>query len=592
MDVFFVISGFLITSIIAREKRAGTFSLGGFYARRIRRILPALLVVVVASLVAGYVLLVPSDLAALGSQAASAAFGVSNFYFFGNTGYFDRAAELQPLLHSWSLGVEEQFYLVWPALFLLVWRIGRGSIRMIVVAAAIIGIVSLGLSVLTTPESPQTAFYMPHTRAFELALGGLVALLPAVRLRWLAALMSTLGVAVVVASAFALDDDMPFPGWIALIPCLGAALVVWPTAHRTAAARLLGFRPLVFVGLTSYSIYLWHWPLLVFFRHYAYGAEPSAIEAAILLAATFALSVLTWRLVEVPFRRMGARPAKAIGLGLLAAASIAAAGLVILWQAGLPFRIPEEAGRYVAYLDERRPALGIVDCFEQTRPDGAGGFENDCLLLPPGSDARVLVIGDSHATHYSLALTSAFPDVRFAGLFETGCRPVVQPQRSPSSTTRCEEGMSRFFEFILPRLQLDTIVISARWSNGDADQIRETVDYVGQFADRVIVLGQTLEYRTDVPVALVEQGLPRRNVPLTDLSRYDAMREIDVEMRRLLAGSGAEYYSPLEALCPVGRDSCRVLTDDGIPFQRDYGHFTMAGAAEIIAIFRAQGFAL
>lgn len=594
VDIFFVISGFLINSIITREAKAGGFSLLAFYGRRIKRVFPALLVVIAATLVVGWFLLLPADYESLGAQSAAAALGVSNFYFMWNTGYFDRAADLLPLLHTWSLGVEEQFYLVWPALFLLAWKVGNGSSRAMVGVLAAIAIVSLGLSVFYAANVPQTAFYMLHTRAFELALGALLAFAPTIRRRWLIEAGPAVGLALIAGSVVLLHDGLPFPGWNAVPPCLGTALVIWPAGRPSIIARLLSLRPLVFVGLISYSVYLWHWPLIVYFRHYTLSATPSATELFLLVAATIVLAVLSWRLVEVPFRRAPARSFRTFGVGLTGMAAVAIAGTVVLSRAGFPSRLPPGAERYALYLNEVFPDSpnAIVDCFNRTEADGQGGWVNDCLALSSGPQQNVLVLGDSHAAHFRIALPAAFPQVHFISATTSGCRPVVRPAADPrDGTLACRDGFQHIFNDIIPRTHYDAIILSARWRNGEADQIRETVDYLQQFIDRVIVFGQTLEYKTDVPVALSQAFLPRRGASLSELSRYPEIEVINDLMLRLLAGSNAEYYSPLDALCPAGAESCRVLTDDGIPFQRDYGHFTFEGANQMIEMFRAQGLA-
>lgn len=258
VDVFFVISGFLITSILRREILAGEFSLLGFYDRRLRRIAPALFAVLLVSLVAGWFLLIPGDYADMAKSAAYSAGGLGNLYFFWNTGYFDQAADLQPMLHMWSLGVEEQFYFVWPPLlFLLMTRL---SSQRVVVGVLAIGLaVAFAFAVWDVSVHPKAAFYLPHARAWELALGAILAFLPRIGNRLLSEVMVAAGLALIAWSYLVITSKDPFPGLNAAYACIGAALVIWPKSP-TFFAGPLSLRPMVWVGLISYSLYLWHWP--------------------------------------------------------------------------------------------------------------------------------------------------------------------------------------------------------------------------------------------------------------------------------------------------------------------------------------------
>lgn len=588
VDVFFVISGYLITSLVTRELATKRFSVLAFYDRRMRRILPALLLVIFASLVAGWVLLLPVDFRSLGYQAASAATGVSNVYFLHNTSYFDPAAGTLPLLHTWTLGVEEQFYLFWPLVALLIWRLSAGSRRATVAFLAVVILLSFGWAAYTVGVNAKIAFYMLPGRAWELALGALLAFAPALPRRWLGEGAVAVGLALIAVSVFTLDDDSAFPGLNAVPPCLGAALIVWPSRLRSVAARALGVAPAAFGGRISYSMYLWHWPLLVFFRVYANGAAPTAVEAAVLFAATLVLSVLSWWLVEQPFRRRRGKEAVTVGVGVAAMAAVAGLGLLVVAGAGFPSRLPPEGQVYASYMngggaDHARE--GIVNCFTSTRQDGDGRWTNPCLRLAPDRP-NVLVIGDSHSGRFSLALTEDFPDVQFFALRKSGCRPVLHPsgRAGDPDVAQCRELMPRAFEDIIPATHFDAIILVARWSMGPTEvpQLPATVNYLAQYADRVIVFGQTLEYQTDLPAILMEGLLPRRQQPIGALMKYHMMKRLDDQMRADLADTPAEYYSVLDAICPGGKLHCITVTPSGAPSARDDSHLTYEGAKVVL----------
>ncbi|NOT40687.1 MAG: acyltransferase, partial [Alphaproteobacteria bacterium] len=264
VDVFFVISGFLISSILLGEIAHGRFSLAGFYERRIRRILPALITVLAAVMVAGALFFSPQDYVTLAKSAKAAALFYANFHFERQAGYFMPEAETQPLLHTWSLAVEEQFYLIAP---LFLWAIARLQRRWQIAAVVAAFVASLAFSVWGTAQGDSSAFYLPYSRAFELLLGTMLAmgLFPAFRSSVVAEAVGAAGLAMIAVAVLFFSASTPFPGYAALLPCVGAAFIIASGArHSTVVARLLSTPAMVFTGKISYSLYLWHWPIFVF----------------------------------------------------------------------------------------------------------------------------------------------------------------------------------------------------------------------------------------------------------------------------------------------------------------------------------------
>ena len=302
VDVFFVISGYLITRIVRSKGQAGTFRLSEFWARRIRRLLPASILVVATTLLVGAVFLLPNDCEGLAKSAIAQQLLVSNVFFWQESGYFAKAAEYKPLLHTWSLAVEEQFYLVYPILLLL---LNRFSARVIAGVLILLALSSLGTCQWLMQSQPSAAFYLLPTRAWELMLGGIVGLAPMPeRLKPLhAELLSWTGLVAIFLAAGCFDASMPFPGVAALVPCIGACLVIFSNSARsTVAGRILAAKPLAFVGLISYSLYLWHWPVLVFTR-FGLGGVQTFPAMVMVLLVSFALAYVTWRFVERTFRQ-------------------------------------------------------------------------------------------------------------------------------------------------------------------------------------------------------------------------------------------------------------------------------------------------
>ena len=303
VDVFFVISGFLITQIIAREIDGGRFSILNFYERRARRIMPALMAMIAAVLIAACAVYLPGDLNAVPKAAAAATLFVSNLWYFATTGYFAGGAETKPLLHTWSLAVEEQYYIGFPVLLILVARFWpRGRTAMV----AAIALVSFGWAVATQGKGDGFAFYMLPPRAWELFAGSLLALgvVPHIRAQWLRELLALAGLAAIGFAIFAYDKTTVFPGVTALPPVLGSVAILHAGA-QTRVARMLGLSPFVGIGLISYSLYLWHWPVIVF-AQYATDATLSGWGSVAAIAASVLLAVLSWRFVERPVPRSGA----------------------------------------------------------------------------------------------------------------------------------------------------------------------------------------------------------------------------------------------------------------------------------------------
>ena len=451
VDIFFVISGFLISGIILRERDLGHFSLLNFYARRVRRLFPALAIVLTATALIGWYYLLPDEFAALGKHMLAAAGYATNFVLRWEAGYFDAAADSKPLLHLWSLGVEEQFYIVWPLVLLLV----RGRRALLGVMAAII-VVSFAGSLFSLSKNQVAAFYLPHHRMWQLADGALLAAIALYQPTWMAFrrradIMSIVGVLLIVAAMVLLATRRDYPGFYGLIP-VSAALLLVAAGPGAVTNRLLLANPVaVFIGLISYPLYLWHWPLLSFVH--ILGVEMDAWAIASVLAAAGSLATLTYFLVERPVRRARMR---AITPGLVAAT-------VILGTVG--------ASAYLAALPPRLNAFVYQDLskakddwmkLDGMRPIRSAG-QTGVFGIGSGPNA-VLYIGDSNVQQYwprvrhLLEKGYSSRPVIFATL--GGCPPI--PGVRLDSRSDCDRFISE-----IPRIASDpdvtTVVISAAW---------------------------------------------------------------------------------------------------------------------------------
>lgn len=585
VDVFFVISGFLIGSLILGELQSERFSIARFYERRIRRILPALTVVLLATSAASFLWLFPKPYEKYGTSLAAAAASLSNIYFWQTSGYLTGVGTSKALLHTWSLAVEEQFYIVLPPVLILLRRVAKGRMA---TAIALLAAASFALAVIGVQHDANTAYYLPHTRAWELLLGVLVAAVPNLKLGrpWLRAFCALVGFALIMGAAILYNRSTPFPGLAALPPCLGAALVI--LAHRDGSSwleRVLTFRPIVFIGLISYSLYLWHWPLIDIYREH-FGVDSKHVSGAVRLAmvtAMLGLSVLSWWFVERPLRRIAMPRATVFALAAGSVAALIVGGLALRAAHGLPGRFPPEAVRLASYLDydfntQFRAGTCFIDDTSTFRD-----FKPGICLKQDARRPSMLLIGDSFAAHLYAGLAATFPDRSVLQATASGCKPGLHPLHG-------DEDCRRLFEYVLtehlPAHPVDMLVISGRWLRADLADLGVVIDAARARGITVVVAGAPAEYESDLPVLLArgvataDAGLAARN-----LSAVSARR--DAEVAAFVIKRGARYASTFKALCDAG--GCLTRSPDGAPVQFDYGHLTREGSRLVIQRLATDG---
>ncbi len=575
VDIFFVISGFLITRILYGELQSGSFSVRHFYERRIRRIFPALFLVMSVSAALAWWLVPPPDVVRVGHSLSAAALFVANFYFLGQGSYFSASAQQAPLLHLWSLGVEEQFYLVFPWLLLAGWVWLRG--RHVMLLALLAGL-SLAFAVWLSGYSASAAFFFSGARFWELLVGSLLAVTPGLRVgqRWMAHGLSLAGLALVaLAISGRWAEAMP-AGAQPLCACLGAALLIAAgEQHQGIGSRLLSLRPLVFIGLISYSLYLWHWPLLVYYR----ATQPAGNGvSALVMIATFLLAVASWRFVEQPFRRL---PMPANRVFWLAAgvvlAALMVAGFFSITRGGLERFSPRAQWLYSFEGYEAGEAVREDRCFLTPRRLDTRHFDHAACLPQVAGKPSYLLAGDSHAAHLWFGLAQAMPEVTLQQATASGCRPLLGGPRVPE----CEPFLNDILEDRLPAIRPKAVVLAARWSEADIAPLRKTIALLLRSTDKVIVIGPSVEYREPLPriLAMAERT---GDVSLVSLARVPRIAELDRLMSDGLAGSGAHYLSLYRMLCPPDRPDCVSVTpEEGVPLQFDYGHFTRDGSVYV-----------
>ena len=453
VDVFFVISGFLITGKLWREsQQPGGLNITRFYAWRIRRLLPAALVAVAVISLVGLLLAAPLDRSELAADGAASALSIANMRFIGSVDYFAATTSPSPFLHFWSLSVEEQFYLVWPALIvLLTWR-GGSSRRLI--AALLIGVVaSFALSIWLTDTSPARAFYLLPTRVWQLGVGGLLALIGVAGTSRRAGAVAWAGLAAVAVAGVTLTAEMPYPGLAALLPTAGAVALLYGGAAPGGPVRLLTTAPLRFLGKISYSLYLWHWPLLVLPLMFLERAL-TGVEVVASVAVAIGVSWLSWRFVEQPFRygdrlrratswsaiRVGVAGILSVALFTQGLAAALPSSAVAVQPTPSPSGSPVASDGPITLPPDLTPSLASArDDEERLRGDGCLAFERvttppNCEYGVKGSAITIALVGDSHASHW-------FPAIEAIAL-ERGWRLLTFVKVSCSFTTLAQRNLA------------------------------------------------------------------------------------------------------------------------------------------------------
>ncbi len=570
VDVFFVISGFLITGIITRELERGRFSLIAFYNRRIRRIFPALIVVLAATLALGWFWMLPSAFAQLGSDSFASAAFLANIALLLQSGYFDVESAKKPLLHLWSLGIEEQFYLFWPLLLMLAARL-RISI---LVMAAVLGIASFLLNVAWIGSDPVATFYLPFTRAFELLAGAVLACgwvkvnQSGAASNW----RSWIGMALIAASVLLLDSHRTFPGWWAVLPVAGSALLLSAPAAWFNRV-VLASRPMVWIGLISYPLYLWHWPLLVFGE--AIKFQPlTLLERELILIASTLLAWATYRFVETPFRfgRPNGRKMFALGAGM---AMIALAGFAVMWGRGFEFRLPPEI-RAMATVRTESFKWRFHECLLDLGQEAT--FADACVER----DRRPLVLiwGDSTAGALLPGLRKAQETRNFgiAQLTSSSCIPALDADIA--GVPNCRAMNDKVFALIR-QIKPDVVVLHGTWEK-HLDNVARTVAALKRETNaRVVVLGGVPWWRRDLPLEVLRYFMLHRALipersPASTPTAYDAV------MRARLEPLGAEFISASDALCNAQGCLTRIGDAAADLTASDQVHLTEKGSVYLI----------
>jgi peptidoglycan/LPS O-acetylase OafA/YrhL len=583
VDVFFVVSGFLISTIIVENLERRSFSFLDFYARRIRRIFPALAIVLLACYCYGSFALLPEEHRQLSKHIAGGAAFVSNFILLNETGYFDALAETKPLLHLWSLAIEEQFYLVWPLVLWLCWRGGKG---MLLAATAVIGLASFALNVWTAPSDPVLAFYSPQTRFWQLMAGSALAFsiwgkffapIGPEGLRQVLGQVAAITGALLIGLGFVfIRGDLNYPGWRSLLPVIGTVLLIWagPGAWLN---RILSCRLLVWTGLISYPLYLWHWPLLSFAR-IEFGETPPIELRLVLVGLSVVLAWATFKFVETPIRTGGATSKKAVAL----LASVATVGLVGYFHFKAPtgnitLRTPLNKGQdvqgYFSYQFSTYPACTPAEIWRESELYRG---THRCSQSKGGTPIQIAIVGDSHAEHLFLGFAQQLPGKNVVYYLQTGL-PMLS-----------DKAFGRIFPSVVADPNISTVVLAGYWSrvlnvHPDAEErlAKDIVATVGALA----AANKSVYLAEDVPEFLFDPrvcaygpllfGTVKCTQPRVTTTRRDLI--FDRLMRSLVhAEAKFKLLKATEHFCD---DVSCFMAKNGALLYRDRNHLNINGSS-------------
>jgi peptidoglycan/LPS O-acetylase OafA/YrhL len=598
VDVFFVISGFLITSLILKDLKKGSFSLLEFWERRARRILPALTVVVLAVLVAGWFLLLPEDYETLGKQVIALVAISSNIKFWRETGYFAEAAEEKPLLHTWSLSLEEQFYVVIPLLLIALYHLRKSSwvVPMLVGGA----VLSFALSVYGSYRAPAATFFLLPMRAWELAAGSLLAFASPFSNPRIRTAAAWCGAAAVLLPFFFYTPGTRFPGLTAVPPVAGAALLIWsglgtPTAGQLPLPnRLLTLRPLVWIGLLSYSLYLWHWPIFAFHKYSSF--VPASIGLRLFFVfGSFALAWFSLRFVERPFRSQTLVQTRArvfyLTGGTLAALVITS---FAIWQSdGVRNRLPVEAQNFA---DARHDFAFLNELNAADIPDG---------LVPLGTLGKVpkvLVWGDSHAMAILPAIDAVCKEEGYGAIAATASSTAPLLDWYKITKYGLNEGAPAFNAAVLDYIEksslhkLTHVILAARWegyldgSESDArfaSALELTIRRIEEAGCRVILLKEVPGFPFDVPKAAALKALTDdsfRELKIT-LNQYHEDTSLQQRIFRSLKSKSLTLIAPEDFF--ANTEGIIHATDTTGLLYRDAHHLSTQGSMRLKPILSA-----
>jgi peptidoglycan/LPS O-acetylase OafA/YrhL len=593
VDVFFVISGYLIASIILQEQEQGAFSIAKFYERRARRILPALFFITLCCVPFAWLWMLPSQQKDFAQSMAAVAFFISNIFFWDESGYFEAASEEKPLLHTWSLAVEEQFYLVFPLLVILLWR-NKGNYLMVTVTA--LAVSSLLFSDYSSRHFPSANFYLSHTRAWELFVGVICALPQLDKFRKSNELLAATGLALIIYSIFAFSSETRFPSFYALVPVVGTCLIILFGSNGTVTAKLLSTRFLVGIGLISYSGYLWHQPLFAFARIRSM-TEPSAALFLLLSVCALLLAYFSWRFVECPFRNRQ-KISTTFTIRSLSVFAAFVIGIGVFGSINKSFGDKTLSnGDKLSELDHRlRTNHGLA------KRCNAFPVKQDCKT---SDDPEILIWGDSFAMHLVQGVLSSNPDAKVVQMTKSTCEPSFyfvsyhQTHRVKRLAEECWDFNKKVLEWIDQNKSVKYAVLATpfgKFVNSSFEIMTDdgafklstditklyflkTLEALKQRGVKPVIFAPTPRSNFDIGLCVVRIIMFDDDLAVCDF-RLSVSKQRQEAVIRYLSDIGEDYQVVWVSDEICKNEVCQAFTDGTIIY-RDIAHLSYEGSAFI-----------
>lgn len=594
VDIFFVISGYLITRLITNElSNTGQFKFSNFYLRRVRRLFPAMVFTFVISIVCAALLFIPEHLAQFGQSLVAATLSFSNFLFWSESGYFDNQNIYKPLLHTWSLSVEEQFYLIWPAMLLIGFRfISKawfpwlfllfGCASLYLNLSAVAHEETIGNLMAKYQQEPffdirSTLFYLLPFRIFEFVIGGILVWLPSLQNKsterfFLPELLFITGLALIAYSFVAIDGELIFPSTNALTPCLGAAFIIYSgPQHRLV--KILANAPMITIGLLSYSLYLIHWPIIVFYRYWKYE-ELTRIDYLLIIVSSLALAYFMHRFIETPFRKVEPRNGgnrKFIVSSIVIAAILVGIGWNASSSGGWLWRYPDDVVAKLSLTRDDYRKDYWVNMEQQTK-----GFSNN-------GSTKVLIIGDSMAADFLNALVENDYTQQLdlaTHMIKHNCKSLIPAQSYSKGVAKCRvEHQSMIDNPLLDEAEI-ILLASYWWEDLFLPRLTDTINYLNeQHGKRIFVLGSKTQKINGM--YFLSKHVFDRNNHLIRAPYHPRTKVINTKLQKLEADY--EYFDLLDLFCNI--EGCQLVADNGELLIFDNSHMTIPGAKIVGAKF-------
>ena len=594
VDVFFVLSGYLITSIILHERSQGDFTIAGFYERRARRILPALFFVMLVCSLFSWIWLLPVDFENFSLSLIATSIFSSNLYFWKSLSYFAGEAELKPLLHTWSLAVEEQYYVFFPPLLLLILNLGKNWVVAIFFTIALI---SFGFAEYASTNHVAANFYLLPTRGWELLIGVLAALYlfyyketdTSDGLKIKEEILSLLGLLMIVFSFVAYSKDTPFPSFYALVPTVGTCLMVIFCLPQTIVGRILTLKPVVGIGLISYSLYLWHWPIFAFAR-YKIPEELNGILPFALICLSLFIAYISWKYLEAPFRnRKNFNRKKIFSFSLISIMICSLIGFAVYSNKGfedyyMENRLSSEQKKLLVlaktYTKKHETLSRLRECLldgTQTSKD----FSDSCKNISKGPTS-FLIWGDSNAG--ALASGLIFHHKNFAQYTSSACAPLIGV--SLKDRPRCREVN----DFVLKQIEVKkpaAVWLHSNWLRYDSkslnltEELKKTIITIKKASptSKVFIVGGVPQWRPSLPLIMISKSIFLNEETFIATPRTQEIRTVDRKIKKVALDQGATFLSSLDHFCE--RSVCKpvVKKNDRVEFiTYDNSHLTELGS--------------